>query len=122
MLFRSGNYVFLTVLPNRAITGFRINDLPCDCEPGGTLTGGENFGDSVFPILADATFAAEDTWTGSVVQGDIEWTYVYVKITGAFATPTSVAGTILIKYELNYKGTHFRCSSGEVRWSAALQG
>jgi hypothetical protein len=119
---QNGNYVFFTVLPSRAITGFRINDLPCDCDPGGQLTGGENFGDSLFPIEADGTFDAEDDWSGSITQGSIEWTYVYVKITGAFATPTTVAGTVIVKYELNYQGTHFRCSSGEIRWSAALQG
>lgn len=119
---QNGNYVFFTLLPSRAITGFRINDLPCDCDPGGRLTGGENFGDSVFPIRADGTFDAEDEWSGSVAQGGIEWKYVYVKITGAFSSPTSVAGTIIVKYELNYQGTHFRCSSGEVRWSAELQG
>ena len=118
---QNGNYVFFTVTPNRTITAFRINDLPCACDPGGSLTGGENFGNSVFRINADATFNAEDSWSGSVVQGYLEWTNVYVKITGSFSTPTSVKGTILIKYELNYQGTHFKCSSGEVRWSATLQ-
>jgi len=32
--------------------------------------------------------------------------------------PTTVSGTIVERDELNYKGTHYHCSSGEIRWSA----
>jgi hypothetical protein len=119
---QNGNYVFFTLTSNRTVTGLRINSLPCLCEPGGRLDGAPDFGDSAFPIRADASFSAEDTWSGSDVIGDIEWTYTYVKITGRFNTATSATGTIVFIFELNYKGTHYRCSSGEVSWSATLQG
>jgi hypothetical protein len=33
-----------------------------------------------------------------------------------------VTGTIVVKDELNYKGQHFQCSSGDVTWSASLHG
>lgn len=116
-----GNYVFFTVSSNRTITGFRVNDLPCPCDPYGSLTGGEDFSGDTFTIRADGSFLAQGSWTGSTVRGDFEWTHWDVKITGLFNTATSATGTILINYELNYEGTHFRCSSREVRWSATRQ-
>lgn len=118
---QEGNYVFFTVTSSRTLTGFRVNDLPCPCDPYGSLTGGEDFTGDTFTIRADGSFLAQGSWTGSNVQGDLEWTHWDVKITGLFNTATSATGTILINYEINYQGTHFRCSSGEVRWSVTLQ-
>jgi hemolysin type calcium-binding protein len=118
---QNGNFVFFTVTSNRAITAFRVNDLPDPCEPGGTLSGGEDFGGSSFPIAADGTFLAEGRWDGSDVSGDFELTHWDGKLAGAFGTATSVTGTVLMNYEFNYQGTHFRCSSGTVAWSASLQ-
>jgi len=118
---QEGNFVFFTVQTNRTLTGFRVNDLPCPCDPYGSLTGGEDFTGDTFTIRADGSFLAQGSWTGSNVRGDLEWTHWDVKITGLFSTATSATGTILINYEINYQGTHFRCSSGEVRWSATLQ-
>jgi Calx-beta domain len=115
---QNGNYVFFTVTGDRTITNLRLNDLSETCEGGGRITGGSNFGTNVFHIGADGLFSAEGTWSGSDKQGDIEWTNWYAKVTGTFDNPTSVSGTITEKYELNYKGEHFRCSSGEIRWSA----
>jgi Calx-beta domain len=119
---QNGNYVFFTVLGDRSVTGFRINDLPCNCDPYGSLLGGENFGNSIFAIGADATLNAESTWTGSDKQGDTEWTYASLKLGGRFDTESTVSGTIVVTYELNYGGTHYRCSSGPVTWTATLQG
>ncbi len=119
---QNGNYVFFTVTSNRAISGFRVNDLPDECDPGGIIYGGENFGDSTFPIGPNGSFSAQGSWDGSDVQGDVEWTHWDGKITGSFNAATTATGTILMNYELNYQGTHFRCSSGEVRWSASLLG
>jgi hypothetical protein len=118
---QEGNYVFFTVSSNRTITGFRVNDLPCQCDPYGSLTGGEDFPDAAFTIRADGSFFARASWNGSNVRGDLEWTHWDVTVTGLFNTATSATGTILINYEVNYQGTHFRCSSREVRWSATLQ-
>jgi hypothetical protein len=119
---QEGNYVFFTVLPDRTLTGFRVNDLPCECEPYGSLTGGENFSGTVFGIHADGSFSASGSWTGSDVVGDVEWTGWTASVSGRFETATSATGTIVVTYELNYKGTHFRCSSREKSWAATLQG
>jgi hypothetical protein len=115
---QNGNFVFFTLTANRTITGFRVNDLPGSCEGGGRIIGGIDFGNDVFPVNADGRLSAERTWSGSNKQGDTEWTYFYAKIAGFFDNPTTVSGTILEKDELNYKGTHYRCTSGEIRWSA----
>jgi hypothetical protein len=119
---QNGNFVFFTVSSDRTLTGFRVNDLPDPCQPPDIiLPGGEDFGDSRFTIGDDGRFAAEGNWDGSIVQGDAEWTHWDGKIVGLFNTATSATGTILMNYELNYKGTHYRCSSGDVNWSATLQ-
>jgi hypothetical protein len=118
---QNGNYVFFTVTPGRTITAFRINDLPDPCEPYGTLPGGEDFGSSTFTIRDDGSFAAQGSYDNPNPSGDT-LTHWDGKITGQFGTATSVSGTVLMNYELNYQGTHFRCSSGTIRWSASLQG
>lgn len=118
---QNGNFVFLTVSADRTFTGFRINDLPAPCDGGGTLSGGEDFGDSRFTIRDDGSFAAEGNWDGSVVQGDIEWTHWDGRIAGRFDTATSVTGTIVMNYGLKYQGTALRCSSSQINWSATLQ-
>jgi Calx-beta domain len=116
------NYVFFTLTPARTITGFRVNDLPEQCDPGAEITGGIDFGDAAFAVDAAGSINAENTWTGSLKQGDIEWTSEYVKVTATFSTPTTVGGTLLLRDELNYQGQHYRCSSGEITWSATRQG
>jgi hypothetical protein len=118
---QNGNYVFLTVSPNRTFTGLRVNDLPAECNGGVRLTGGEDFGDNVFPIRADGSFEAVGSWDGSSVQGDIEWTHWDGRIAGRFDTATSVSGTIVMNYGLKYQGTAYQCSSGEIRWTATLR-
>src|SRR5262249_60904812 len=119
---QNGNYVFFTLTSDRTVTGFRVNDLPESCDPSGEITGGIDFGKDVFHIGPAGQLLAEGSWTGSNVQGDVEWTSFYAKITGVFGTPTSISGTIIEKDELNYKGQHYRCSSREITWSATLQG
>jgi RTX calcium-binding nonapeptide repeat (4 copies) len=117
----NGNFVFLTVLPNRTFTGLRVNDLPAECNGGLRLTGGEDFGDSTFTIGDDGSFEAAGNWDGSSVQGDVEWTHWDGRIAGRFETATSVSGTIVMNYGLKYQGTAYQCSSGEIRWTAALR-
>lgn len=119
---QNGNFVFFTLTPDRTITGFRVNDLPETCDADIRITGGINYGDSVFRVGADGRVLVEGTWTGSIVQGDVEWTSEYTKITGLFASTTSISGTLLLRDELNYKGKHYKCSSGEITWSATRQG
>jgi hypothetical protein len=119
---QNGNYVFFSVNPNRTITGFRVNDLSETCDPGGRISFGIDFQDSVFPVDTDGRVLVEGTWTGSVVQGDLELTREEAHVSGAFGTPTSISGTLLEKDEFNYKGQHYKCSSGQLTWSATRQG
>jgi RTX calcium-binding nonapeptide repeat (4 copies) len=118
---QNGNFVFLTVTPNRTLTGMRINDLPEQCNGGLSLTGGDDFGDSTVPIRDDGTFTASGTWDGSEVQGDTTWTHWDVTIAGRFESATSVSGTIVENYRLKYQGTDYQCSSGEIRWTVTLR-
>jgi len=119
---QNGNFVFFTLTANRTITGFRVNDLPETCDPGSLrIFGAIDFGNSAFPVSPDGHISAQGTWSGSNKQGDAEWTNWYASITGFFDNPTAVSGTIVEKDELNYKGTHYRCASGEIRWSATLR-
>jgi len=117
---QEGNYVFFNVLPNMTLSGFRVNDLPENCDGPIRLTGGVDWSDSTFTIRSDGTFRAEGNWTGSQVNGDTEFTAWHAVVTGRFAG-TSATGTINVSDELNYKGTHYRCSTGDEKWSAALQ-
>ena len=120
---QNGNYVFFIVSGNRTLTGFRVNDLPESCQPPNlSLFGGEDFGDSTFPIRDDGTFAAEGVWNGSNVQGDAEWTHWDGKLNGRFDTATTVSGTILENSGLKYKGTPYTCTTGLITWTATLQG
>lgn len=119
---QDGNFVFFDVTPDRTVIGWRVNDLSCPCDGGGILRGGENLSGSTFTIRAEGSFSAQGSWTGSDVHGDYEWLHWDMKLTGVFATATSVTGTVLSNYELNYKGQHLKCSSGEKKWSATIQG
>lgn len=118
---QNGNYVFFTVTANRAITGFRVNDLPAPCDGSLQLVGSRDWGSEFWPIQNDGTFTAEGHFSGSDVQGDAEWTRWDARLTGYFNNSTSVTGTVIENSELNYQGRHWRCSSGEVRWSASLR-
>jgi hypothetical protein len=116
---QNGNYVFFTLTENRTITAFRVNDLPETCDPGGLrIIGGIDFGNDAFPVTADGRVNVEATWSGSIMQGDAEWTNLFTKITAFFDNPTTISGTMIERDELNYKGVHYRCASGEIRWSA----
>jgi len=118
---QNGNYVFFTVTSSRTITGFRINDLPAPCDGPLQLIGGRDWGSAFWGIGSDGSFTADGRWTGSDVQGDAEWTSWDAKLAGFFNNPTSVTGTVIENSELNLQGRHWRCSTGEVRWSASLR-
>jgi len=117
---QNGNFVFFTVSSSRTLTAFRVNDLPDPCAEGGELTGGEDFGDSTFPIGNDGAFAAQGTYDrpSSQEDGVAHWDG---RISGHFDSATSSSGTLLMNYVYSYKGELLHCSSGDIRWSAALQ-
>ena len=117
---QEGNFVFLTVRGDRTVSGFSANNLSLNCDPGGELSGSVSWGTLTFPVGSDGTFLAQDTWSGSDVQGDVEYTNQSWKVAGTFSNPTTISGTINFHLELNYQGTHFSCSTA-VTWSATLQ-
>jgi Calx-beta domain len=118
---QNGDYVYFTVLANRSIANFRVNNIKETCDPGGYISGAINWTGAPWPINADASFVAQTSWTGSETQGDIEWTSETSKVSGLFSG-NSVSGTLNLSDELNYQGTHFKCSTGDKTWSATLQG
>ena len=118
---QDGNFVFLTVRPDQTVTGFRVNDLSEPCNGPLILRGGVDWTENVFTIRSDGSFAAQGSWTGSVVQGDLEFTSWSATLTGRFEG-TSVTGTIRTTDGINYRGTPYVCTTGDVRWSATLQG
>jgi hypothetical protein len=118
---QNGNYVFFTLGANRAITGFKVNDLPGTCVPADThIIGGIDLKYDVFYVNADGRFSFETTWSGSNDQGNY-WPSFSPKVTGFFDNPTTVSGTLSWKGELVIKGVHHQCSSGDIRWSATRQ-
>lgn len=117
----NGDYVFFTVLPNRTLTGFRVNNVTENCSPGATISGAIDWTTNIWTIRADGSFVAEGSWSGSDVHGDVEYTKWYAKVTGLF-NGASATGGLTINEELNYRGTHYACSTVEKRWSATLQG
>lgn len=120
---QEGNYVFFTVTPSRTITVFRVNALPARCNNrGGWLEGPEDLADTVITIRPNGSFMAEERWSGSLVDGDVEWTSRYVKVTGSFPTSTTAKGTISAVYEFNSKGVHYKCTSRAIGWEASLGG
>jgi hypothetical protein len=116
----NGDYVFLTVLPNHTVTGFRVNNVTESCTPGGTLGGVIDWTGNTWSIGPDAGFAAEGSWSGSNVQGDVEYTKWSARVTGVFSG-TTVTGKLTINDELNYQGTHYVCSVVDKGWSATLK-
>lgn len=120
---QEGNYVFFTVLGNRTVSGFRVNALPCWCSPrGGWLRGGEDLADTVIAIKRDGTFNGEERWTGSQRDDEVEWTSRRVRVVGSFPTATTAKGTIFAAYEFNRDGTHYKCGSRVISWTATLEG
>src|SRR5262245_23341749 len=117
---QNGNFVFFTVTSTRAVTAFRVNDLPDVCVEGGELPGGEDFGANTFSIGSDGSFGAQGTYDrpSSQEDGVAHWDG---RISGHFDSATSSNGTLLMNYVYSYKGALYHCSSGEVRWTATLQ-
>ncbi len=119
---QEGNFVFLTVHSDRTVTGFRANNLSENCDPNSIyISGSVSWGTLSFPLANDGSFTAQGSWTGSDVQGDVEWTSETWTVTGHFTSATAVSGTIAMTDELNYKGSHCRCSTS-VTWTATFQG
>jgi len=117
---QEGNFVFLTVQSDGSVSGFRANNISENCTPNSIyLSGSVSWGTSTFPIESDGTFIAQGQWSGSDVVGDAEYTAESWKVTGTFSNATSISGSITLGDDLNYKGSHFSCTS-TVTYTAAL--
>jgi len=118
---QEGNHVFFNVSSDRKISGFRTNSLTENCTGSTYVQGTVDWGTQAFPIADDATFSADYSWTGSQTVNGIEYTAETWKLTGTFATATTISGTIALTDELNYQGTHYSCA-GSVTFTATFQG
>jgi hypothetical protein len=117
---QEANYLYFTVLPNRAITEFRLDSITENCNGYVRLKGSITWGTISFPIDNSGNFVAQSTWTGSDVEGDVEYTSNSWKVTGVFTSANAVTGSISLNDELNWQGTHYVCS-GSINFTAALQ-
>src|SRR5262249_19455804 len=119
---QEGNFVFLTVRSDGTVTGFRANDISENCTPNSIyLSGSVSWGTSTFPIRGDGTFLAKGQWSGSDVVGDAEYTAESWTVKGTFTDARSISGSITLSDDLNYKGSHYSCTS-TVTYTATLQG
>jgi hypothetical protein len=119
---QEANHVYFSVTSDRKMTGFQTNSITENCNGGSSyLAGSVNWGSQSFPIADDGTFSASYSWTGSQTINGIEYTAQTWKLTGTFATATTISGTIALTDELNYQGTHYSCA-GSVTFTAAFKG
>jgi hypothetical protein len=119
---QEANHVYFSVTSARTMTGFQTNSLTENCNGGSSyLQGSVNWGSQSFPIGDDGTFLAQYSWTGSQTINGIEYTAQTWKLTGTFATGTTISGTIAVTDELNYQGTHYSCA-GSVTFTATFLG
>ena len=115
-----GIYVFLSVLQDRTVTGFRANSLTLNCNLPGYLQGSISWGDQTFKVGDDGTFSGQGSWAGSDVEGDVEYTATAWTVKGTFTNATTVTGSIYLSNELNYNNHHYVCSS-TTTYTATLQ-
>lgn len=112
-----GNFVFLQILGDRTVTGFRSNYLREDCNDGVYIYGTLEWGASKFPIAADGTFSVSDSGSGTVDDQPATFSDA---VTGRIEG-TTVTGTVTGTAEFDFEGTHYKCSSGVKTYTATLQ-
>ena len=111
-----GNFIFFEVTSDRTVSGFRSNYIREDCNDNLYIYGTVSWGSTHYQILADATFAFSGTGTGTIDGSPATFNDA---VTGRF-DGTSATGTYTANSEFDYKGTHYRCTSGTKSWTAAL--
>jgi hypothetical protein len=112
-----GNFVFLQILADRTVTGFRSNYLREDCNDGLYIYGTLEWGASKFRIAADGTFSVSGSAGGTVDDQPATFTDA---VTGRI-DGTTVTGTVTGTAEFDFEGTHYKCSSGTKPYTATLQ-
>lgn len=120
----SGDFLYFEVTQARQVSYFRLNDLRENCSPGGFFEGSVAYPqDAVWPIADDGTAAKSDVWTGTQdVGGGFVYTHYDYRTTVKFDGSPTVTGTIQLKDEFDYAGSHFSCDTGVVSWTATKVG
>jgi hypothetical protein len=113
-----GNFLFFDVTSDRMLVNFRSNYIEEDCDQGGYVYGAVDWGSVQIPIAADATFSGTATLQDHVE--DVPATFVD-QLSGRF-DGTNVSGTYTGTSEFDWKGLHYKCTSGTKTWTATLQG
>jgi hypothetical protein len=120
----SGDFLFFEITQARQVSYFRLNDLRENCSPGGFFEGSVAYPpDSLWPIADDGTAAKTDVWSGTQdVGGGFVYTHYDYRTTVKFDGSATVTGTIQLKDEFDYAGSHFSCDTGVVSWTATKIG
>ena len=101
------------------VTG-QINQ-SCD-GPMTIYQGNLNYGDYTIPINSQGSFTTDETWKGTLSDGDTTVdTSTHVVITGHFTGDTA-SGTLLKIIGFTWKGTPYSCTSGNQTWTAIRAG
>jgi hypothetical protein len=116
------NYLYFTVLPDRTVNDFRIDSITENCNDGVYLQGSIDWGVTLtIPIDTTGNFVGQGSWSGSDVEGDVEFTSDSWTVKGQFTSASAVTGSISLDEEFNWHNTHYTCS-GSIGYTAALQG
>jgi hypothetical protein len=120
----SGDFLYFEVTQARQVSYFRLNVLRENCSPYGYFEGSVGYSpDSLWPIAADGTAGAVGLWSGSQdLGGGFVWTHYDDRTTVKFDGSTNVSGTIQLKDEFDYGGSHFSCDTGLLSWTATRVG
>lgn len=120
----SGDFLYFEVTAARQVSYFRMNDLRENCSPFGYFEGSASYSpDSLWPIADDGTSGAASNWSGSQdLGGGFVWTHYEDRTTVKFDGSTTVTGTLQLKDEFDYAGSHFSCDTGVLAWTATKVG
>lgn len=119
---QTGNFVFFSVTPSRAINGWRVNDIRRTCTPaGGYIYGAVDLGSgSNLPIDATGRFSMQVSYDSTITwdNGDVTPAKAFLRISG-IVQGSSASGTVLSTFEFD-RGGRYTCSNGDETWSASL--
>jgi hypothetical protein len=116
-----GNFVFFGSLPERRVSGFRVNDVRQSCDDGyHYIYGSVDVGSYSTPIDETGHFGIEWEYAGMIVwdsNGDRTPATFRFRIAGVLSAVTA-SGTILGTTEFDRDGRHYRCSNSNETWTA----
>jgi RTX calcium-binding nonapeptide repeat (4 copies) len=118
-----GNFVFFGILPQRRVSGFRVNDVRQACDDGyHYIYGSVDVGNYSTPIDDAGKFGIEWEYDGVIVwddNGDRTPAHFHFRIAG-IVRGAAASGVILGTTEFERDGRHYRCSNSNETWTAAL--